>query len=190
MSDFATRLTPEIPSLRRYARALTRDASAADDLVQSCLLRALAKQHLWHTDSSLRCWLFTMLHNLYVSQVRRSVREQRCLMAMTELAVQCNGPRLVNDVVDLERAIAKLPNWQRQVLVLVGLKESSYSEAAAALALPVGTVRSRLGRARASVRQLISGDATKSGTGGGPLALPALVAQADTIDRGTVLRTA
>src|SRR6516162_11139387 len=75
MSDFAQLLETEIPRLRRYARALTRDASRADDLVQSCLLRAVAKQHLWQPGTDLRAWLFTILHNQHVNDVRRSVRE-------------------------------------------------------------------------------------------------------------------
>ena len=75
MSDFARLLETEIPRLRRYARALTRDASRADDLVQSCLLRAVAKQHLWQPGTDLRAWLFTILHNQNVNDVRRSVRE-------------------------------------------------------------------------------------------------------------------
>ena len=75
MSDFARLLETEIPRLRRYARALTRDQSRADDLVQSCLCRAIAKQHLWEPGTNLRAWLFTILHNQHVNDVRRSVRE-------------------------------------------------------------------------------------------------------------------
>src|SRR5579884_3805860 len=75
MNDFARLLEVEIPRLRRYARALTRDVSRADDLVQSCLTRAIAKQHLWQPGTDLRAWLFTILHNQHVNDVRRSVRE-------------------------------------------------------------------------------------------------------------------
>src|SRR5271165_2677705 len=75
MSDFAQLLETEIPGLRRYARALTHDASRADDLVQSCLLRAVAKQHLWQAGTNLRAWLFTILHNQNVNDVRRALRE-------------------------------------------------------------------------------------------------------------------
>src|SRR5205814_9471169 len=74
-SDFSRLVEAEIPRLRRYARALTRDVSRADDLVQSCLTRALAKQHLWQPGTDLRAWLFTILHNQHVNDVRRSVRE-------------------------------------------------------------------------------------------------------------------
>src|SRR5512133_4259217 len=75
MNDFARLLEVEIPRLRRYARALTRDVTRADDLVQSCLTRAVAKQHLWQPGTDLRAWLFTILHNQHVNDVRRSVRE-------------------------------------------------------------------------------------------------------------------
>src|ERR1700726_4707252 len=75
MSDFARLLEAEIPRLRRYARALTRDVTRADDLVQSCLTRAVAKQHLWQPGSNLRAWLFTILHNQHVNDVRHSLRE-------------------------------------------------------------------------------------------------------------------
>src|ERR1700682_5451374 len=75
MNDFARLLEVEIPRLRRYARALTRDVSRADDLVQSCLTRAVAKQHLWQPGTDLRAWLFTILHNQHVNVVRRGVRE-------------------------------------------------------------------------------------------------------------------
>src|SRR5436309_13047364 len=75
MNRFALLLQNEIPRLRRYARALTRDATRADDLVQSCLVRAIAKSHLWQPGTDLRAWLFTILHNQHVNDVRRSVRE-------------------------------------------------------------------------------------------------------------------
>src|SRR5438046_4784022 len=76
MNDFARQLEAEIPRLRRYARALTRDVTRADDLVQSCLTRAVAKQHLWQAGTDLRAWLFTILHNQHVNDIRRAVREE------------------------------------------------------------------------------------------------------------------
>jgi DNA-directed RNA polymerase specialized sigma24 family protein len=78
MNEFTRLLEAEIPRLRRYARALTRDLTRADDLVQSCLTRALAKQHLWQPGTDLRAWLFTLLHNQNVNDVRRSMREGHC----------------------------------------------------------------------------------------------------------------
>src|SRR4030095_7935850 len=93
MTDFARLLEVEIPRLRRYARALTRDVSRADDLVQSCLTRAVAKQHLWQPGTDLRAWLFTILHNQHVNDVRRSVQEGShvVLEERLELTVQSSA---------------------------------------------------------------------------------------------------
>src|ERR1700747_1175881 len=75
MNDFGRLLEKEIPRLRRYARALTRDVSRADDLVQDTLVRAIARQHYWQCGTDLQAWLFTLTHNQNVNGVRRSVRE-------------------------------------------------------------------------------------------------------------------
>ena len=157
MSDFARLLETEIPRLRRYARALTRDVSRADDLVQSCLTRAIAKQHLWQPGTDLRAWLFTILHNQHVNDVRRSVREGVSVpvedMAPV-LTVQSNATAVLQ-LRDLEAAIAKLPQEQRQVILLVGLEGMRYEEVADILGVPVGTVRSRLSRGRDQLRRLM-----------------------------------
>jgi RNA polymerase sigma-70 factor (ECF subfamily) len=147
----------EIPRLRRYARALTRDVTAADDLVQDCLARALGKLHLWQAGTDLRAWLFTILHNQYVNQVRRSVREGAAVgLSETEpllTRAPHQGKRL--ELRDLERAIAKLPEEQRTVILLVGLEGMRYEEVAEVLDVPVGTVRSRLSRGREALRRLM-----------------------------------
>jgi RNA polymerase sigma-70 factor (ECF subfamily) len=157
MSDFARMLEAEIPRLRRYARALTRDVARADDLVQSCLSRALAKRHLWQPGTDLRAWLFTILHNQHVNDVRRSVREGLHVpvedMAPV-LTVQPNATAVL-ELRDLEAAIAKLPLEQRQVILLVGLEGMRYEEVAEVLNVPVGTVRSRLSRGRDQLRRLM-----------------------------------
>ena len=157
MSDFARLLEAEIPRLRRYARALTRDVSRADDLVQSCLTRAVAKQHLWQPGTDLRAWLFTILHNQHVNDVRRSVREG-VNVAVEEMApvltIQSNAIDVLQ-LRDLEAAIAKLPQEQRQVILLVGLEGMRYEEVALILGVPVGTVRSRLSRGRDQLRRLM-----------------------------------
>ena len=157
MSDFALMLEAEIPRLRRYARALTRDVSRADDLVQSCLLRALAKRHLWQDGTDLRAWLFTILHIQIVNEVRRSVREVSCVPVedmAAELTVQPNAMAVL-ELRDLDAAIGKLPLEQRQVILLVGLEGMSYEEVAEVLDVPVGTVRSRLSRGRDQLRRLM-----------------------------------
>jgi RNA polymerase sigma-70 factor (ECF subfamily) len=157
MNDFARQLEAEIPRLRRYARALTRDVSRADDLVQSCLTRAVAKQHLWQPGTDLRAWLFTILHNQHVNDVRRSVREG-VNVAVEEMApvltIQSNAIDVLQ-LRDLEAAIAKLPQEQRQVILLVGLEGMRYEEVALILGVPVGTVRSRLSRGRDQLRRLM-----------------------------------
>jgi RNA polymerase sigma-70 factor (ECF subfamily) len=157
MDDFARLLGAEIPRLRRYARALTRDPARADDLVQNCLMRAVAKQHLWQEGTNLRAWLFTILHNQHVNQVRRSVCESLNVpvedVASTLTAVSNPDARL--QLRDLERAIAALPLEQRQVILLVGLEEMRYEDVAQILGIPIGTVRSRLSRGREMLRKLM-----------------------------------
>jgi len=157
MADICKKIEEEIPRLRRYARALTRDVTAADDLVQDCLTRALSKVHLWQKGTDLRAWLFTILHNQYVNHVRRAVREGSAVgLTDTEpmlTSAPNQGKRL--ELRDLERAIAKLPEEQRSVLLLVGLEGMRYEEVAAVLDVPVGTIRSRLSRGREMLRQLM-----------------------------------
>jgi RNA polymerase sigma-70 factor, ECF subfamily len=157
MSDFGSLLEHEIPRLRRYARALTRDATRADDLVQSCLLRALAKSHLWQPGTDLRAWLFTILHNQHVNDVRRAVREG-INIPVEDVAPVLTVPSTQGAALqlrDLDRAMARLPEEQRQVLLLVGLEGMRYEEVAAVLDIPVGTVRSRLSRGRDLLRHLL-----------------------------------
>jgi RNA polymerase sigma-70 factor (ECF subfamily) len=148
----------EIPRLRRYARALTRqDQTRADDLVQSCLMRAIAKQHLWQPGTNLRAWLFTILHNAHVNDVRRSVREGVNVSiedAAPLLTIQSNAIDALQ-LRDLERGLGKLASEQRQVILLVGLEGMRYEEVASILDIPVGTVRSRLSRGREQLRILL-----------------------------------
>src|SRR6202045_2474804 len=146
MDDFPRMLEAQIPRLRRYARALTRDFSRADDLVQNCLTRAVAKQHLWQYGTDLRAWLFTILHNQYVNEVRRAVREGNSvelLDEVPELSVQPNAIASLQ-LRDLEVALGKLPPEQRQAILLIGLEGMRYDEVAVIMGVPIGTVRSRL----------------------------------------------
>ena len=160
MNDFTRLLEAEIPRLRRYARALTRDVCRADDLVQSCLARAVAKQHLWQPGTDLRAWLFTILHNQHVNDVRRSVREGVSVAVEDMAPVQTvhSNAFAALQLRDLEAAIAKLPQEQRQVILLVGLEGMRYEEVAVILGVPVGTVRSRLSRGRDQLRRLMEMD--------------------------------
>jgi RNA polymerase sigma-70 factor (ECF subfamily) len=157
MNDFAQLLEEQIPRLRRYARALTHDVERADDLVQSCLERAITKQHLWQPGTDLRAWLFTILHNQHVNEVRHSIREGVSIPADDIESVLLAKPTLPGklELRDMERAIAKLPDEQRQVILLIGLEGMRYEEVADILGVPVGTVRSRLSRGRDQLRKLM-----------------------------------
>lgn len=156
MADTNRDIEAEIPRLRRYARALTRDITTADDLVQDCLARALGKLHLWQQGSDLRAWLFTILHNQYVNHIRRAVREGATIGLNDSEPLLRRPPQQSKrlELRDLERAIAKLPEEQRAVILLVGLEGMRYEEVAAVLDVPVGTIRSRLSRGREALRRL------------------------------------
>jgi RNA polymerase sigma-70 factor, ECF subfamily len=163
MSTFAQLLESEIPRLRRYARALTRDRSRVDDLVQNCLLRAVTKRHMWQVGTDLRAWLFTILHNQNVNEVRRLVREGVAVPVEDVAPVLAAPPNVEASLQlrDLEWAIASLPRGQRQVIRLVGIEDRTYEEVATTLGIPVGTVRSRLSRGREALRALLDGKASR-----------------------------
>ena len=145
-----------IPRLTRYARVLTRDLVAADDLVQECLTRALGKMHLWDEGTDLRAWLFTILHHQHVSLTRRQARQRagnELQKSYRNLEVLPNQTTRL-ELRDLERALAALPEEQRSVILLVGLEGTRYDEAASLVNLPVGTVRSRVSRGRETLRRM------------------------------------
>jgi len=157
MEDFGRLLANEIPRLRRYARALTRrNAAIADDLVQDCLVRAVAKQHLWQPGTNLRAWLFTIMHNQHVNYVRRAVKDGDHVGVdeIGPLPVEGNAePTLA--LRDLRAAMEKLSIEQRQAILLVGLEGLNYEQAARILNVPIGTIRSRLSRGREELRRLM-----------------------------------
>ncbi len=154
----AERLVELIPRLRRYARALAGDRASADDLVQDTLERAWAKLHLYRRGTDLRAWLFTVMHNVHVNRVRSARSTDTLDDEMPELAQRgAQGDALV--VRDLDRSIARLPDEQRAVLLLVTLEEMSYDEVARTLGIPIGTVMSRLSRAREKMRSMMGGAA-------------------------------
>ena len=155
-------IVEHIPNLRRYARALTGDAWAADDLVQDTLERACGKWRLWVVGSNLRAWLFTLMHNLFANQVRRSARQSQAgrEVDVDEVGSELVAPQTAPDVVlDLQRCLLRLPEDQRVVLLLVTLEDMSYAAVAAILDVPIGTVMSRLSRARSRLRDLMDGAA-------------------------------
>ncbi|MDP3135794.1 MAG: RNA polymerase sigma factor [Burkholderiaceae bacterium] len=148
-------LTEQLPGLRRYARALTGDAWAADDLVQDTLERACLKWRLWAVGSNLRAWLFTLMHNLYLNQLR-GARLVHASVSIDDLEDELYAPAARGDeAIDLANCLQRLPAQQRAVLLLVTLEDMSYEDAARVLAVPVGTVMSRLSRARTRLRELM-----------------------------------
>jgi RNA polymerase sigma-70 factor (ECF subfamily) len=157
LSEFHRLIEQQIPRLRRYARALTRNRERADDLVQDTLGRALIKEQFWQPGTNLRAWLFTIMHNQNVNNVRRDVRESGALdiEGISVALPATTDPTASRQMFELERALAQLPLEQRQVILLVGLEGMSYQDAAGILLIPVGTVRSRLSRGRDALRKLL-----------------------------------
>jgi RNA polymerase sigma-70 factor (ECF subfamily) len=151
-------LEPVIPALRRFARALSRDAETADDLVQDTLVRALRAEHLFH-GGDLRTWLFTILLNL--DRNRRRGLSRRPVLAVIEDADPPAEPGSDGTGRDIQRGLSLLPSEQREVLLLVALEGMSYREAADVQGVPIGTVMSRLSRARTTLRTHIDGELPK-----------------------------
>ncbi len=146
----------EIPRLRRYAIALMRDRTQADDLVNDVILRALDKLHLWREGTNMRTWLFTIMHNLHANEMRRRSRmlDVVPLDAAPQRAEAANQEAVV-ELSQLSDALGDLSGLHRQVLLLIGLEGMTYAEAAGVLDVPVGTVMSRLSRAREELRRRI-----------------------------------
>jgi RNA polymerase sigma-70 factor (ECF subfamily) len=160
MKSFDRLVVEQIPRLRRYARALTGNPVPADDLVQDTLARAMSRRHLWVRRNQIRPWLFTIMHNLYVNDIEKRARAPT-LVSAEENDARLNGKGPADTGVllrDLERALAELPEAQREVVLLVGLEQLSYKEAAQVLSIPQGTVMSRLSRGRERLRELMSGN--------------------------------
>jgi RNA polymerase sigma-70 factor (ECF subfamily) len=147
----------ELPRLRRYARAMLGDRAAADDLVQDTLERAWSRFAQWRPGSDLRAWLFGIMHNLRVDQLRRGALST---LSLDEEADDVPTRATQTDrleMMDIEAALRQLPDEQREVLLLVALEEMSYAEVAAALGIPAGTVMSRLARGRERLRVIMAG---------------------------------
>jgi RNA polymerase sigma-70 factor, ECF subfamily len=160
VSDFKHLLEEQLPRLRRYAIALTRNRDDADDLVQETLMRALDKAHLWQPGSDLRAWLFTMLHNQRVNAVRRAIRAGNPVNVedVSGSIVATTDPTASRTLFELDRAMGRISEEHRQVILLIGLEGMSYEEAAEILGVPVGTVRSRLSRGRDALRLVMGLD--------------------------------
>jgi RNA polymerase sigma-70 factor (ECF subfamily) len=156
--DFATALTAQLPALRRYAIALAGSVAAADDLVQDCIERALRQSIKLDELRSVAGWLRTILHNLYIDEIRRKRRQGMSVDAadVENHASLMSPPRDLAAMMDLERAMGALSVEHRQILLLVGLEGLNYREIADELGVPIGTVMSRLARARERLREVMS----------------------------------
>lgn len=145
-----------IPALRRYARLLTGDTARADDLVQDTLERACIKWALWQPSSALRSWLLSLMHNVHLNQLRDWRHDDRHA-ALEDVPEPAHEPLAhADELLDLQQALAVLPMAMREVLLLVAIEEYSYAEAAQILEVPIGTVMSRLHRARERLRELMT----------------------------------
>jgi len=149
-------LLEHIPNLRRYAGVLLRDPQGAEDLVQDTLERAMCKLHLWQP-GNLRAWLFAIMHNVFVNQARRRRYEvEQPLDDMPAMAVRATQSDQL-ELHDVDRALRTLSVEQREVVLLVVVEQLTYGEVSRALEIPIGTVMSRLSRARERLRQLLGG---------------------------------
>jgi RNA polymerase sigma-70 factor (ECF subfamily) len=147
-----------IPNLRRYARALVGDREGADDLVQDTLERAVRKFHLWKP-GDLRAWLFSIMHNVFVNQLKaRKIAYE----VEVDDSIAAPVPSVTRtDLMDLDRALMALSPDQREVVLLVALEDMTYAEVGRSLGIPIGTVMSRLSRAREKLRRLMEGAAAR-----------------------------
>jgi RNA polymerase sigma-70 factor, ECF subfamily len=157
MSEFHRLIEQQIPRLRRYAQALTRNRERADDLVQDTLGRALIKEEFWQYGTNIRAWLFTIMHNQNVNNIRRDARETVAIdiEQVSGHLPATTDPTAYRKMFELDRALGQLPLEQKQVILLVGLEGMSYEDTAGILGMPIGTVRSRLSRGRDALRKLM-----------------------------------
>lgn len=158
VADRDTSIEPHIPALRRYAWALCGSGHDADDLVQDCLVRALGRWHLRRTEASVRAWLFAILHNGFVSDRRYAARRPNVPFEEADAPLVGPAQEHATMLTDVGTALDALPEDQRVVLLLVGVEDLSYEEAAQVLGVPVGTVMSRLSRGRERLRRAMAGE--------------------------------
>ncbi len=155
MGGFRQDVERAVPALRRYARALTHDAELADDLVQDTLVRALRSEHLFH-GGDVRSWLYTILTNLNRNRRRSLARRPAISQLNEDDEASANGTEAEGR--DIERALSGLVEEQRSALLLVMLEGLTYREVADIQGVPIGTVMSRLARARAHIKASLDGE--------------------------------
>jgi RNA polymerase sigma-70 factor (ECF subfamily) len=163
-------VTSQLPALRRYGLSLTRNPADAEDLVHETLLRAYEKRATFRKDRNLRAWLLSILHNCFVDGARRRRSETAKLLRAGELASEHAPPPQDHAVrlAQLRGMFLSLPDEQRAALHLVAIEGLTYQEAATTLGIPIGTLMSRLGRARAALRSIEERDAAEPKDGSPP----------------------
>ncbi len=160
MSAFQTDLQTYLPDLARFARVLKRNEDDAHDLVQDCVERALRKRSLFQDGTSLKSWLFTLMRNIFISQKRRVALDRRYVASLDDDMHRVQRASQVNNVFLKEtvRALRELPARERQAIVALGILDGSQHDFARATREPVGTIKSRLCRGRAHLRNLLGMD--------------------------------
>jgi RNA polymerase sigma-70 factor (ECF subfamily) len=169
MNTVLQQIEQEIPRLRRYARYLRREPDHADDLVQECLSRAIAKIDTWQPGTNLRAWLFVILRNCHINEIRReqrivSIDDESPASGLTLTVPGSQETRVA--LAEVRNAYLSLSEEHREVLLLVAIEGLQYEEASAILDVPLGTVRSRLSRARQALRQALDAGLGIAGNGG------------------------
>ena len=155
MNEVAREIENYVPALQRYALALCHNATAADDLVQECIVRGLTKAHLYKAGTNLRAWLFTIMHNLHISDLRRNGKWRQPAdpeAALDNLSVSASQTSTVM-LRAVGKAMMTLPDLQRVILYCVGVEGKSYEEVSKEFGIPVGTVKSRCFRAREAIQK-------------------------------------
>ena len=154
--DIADEIIAFIPHLRRFALVLTRNRESADDLVQDCLLRATQRQKLFTPGTNLHAWLFTIMRNVFISDVRRTSANRQISLEQGDLVLSTKADQESRvELAELEACLYRLPGEQRETLLLVALEGFSYAEVSDVMGIPIGTVRSRVSRARETLRHCV-----------------------------------
>ncbi|ABS67265.1 sigma-70 family RNA polymerase sigma factor [Xanthobacter versatilis] len=169
-----TQVLEFLPALRAFARSLTRNRTEADDLVQETLLKALSNMDKFDPGTNLRAWLFTILRNTYYTEIRKRRRENDGMSALAQQDTNIGPSQEWSATLSsLKEALARLPDDQREALVLVGAAGLSYEEAAEVCGCALGTIKSRVNRARAKLLVLMGAENTADVVEGDAVALSA-----------------
>lgn len=188
LAEFKAALLEMVPHLRAFARSLANDATAADDLVQDTLLSAWRARESYTANTSFRAWTFTILRNNFYSGKRRSWRTAELAPEMAEKAlVASDDPAKGMELVSLRNALDLLPQDQREAIILVGAGGMPYEEAAQIIGCAVGTIKSRVSRARKALAEMLDSGNAVAVTRSGPASNSGKAAFDDILDQVDVL---